>query len=101
MFTGMSNLLVTMAHEVYLNFDKNVDFKPVSGDLPLVEKDGHISLRLGTLQHGQTKDVVMPVNIGNLPESAWSHPYIVANVQYETCCSDAVPLFAETSEVTA
>merc|ERR1719401_3253638 len=63
----MSNLLVTMAREVYLTLevDSGAQFcdNRVYGGYPVTEVGGNLRVNLGTLQYGQSKDVVLPMTI--------------------------------------
>lgn len=81
---AISNLLVTMAREVYLTLSvengATIVEGRVNGGYPAqVINHSDLRVNLGTLQYGQTKDIVIPVRI--LDPAA---PFLVARVQYET-----------------
>jgi len=89
----MSNLLVTMAREVYLTLGPEAgaqftdltgaaltaDQETVSGGTPCVQTGESLRVNLGTLQFGQTKDIVVSMKIPDATEA-----FLVASVQYET-----------------
>jgi len=79
----MSNLLVTMAREVYLtlgaeNGAQIVD-QTMHGGFPVEITGESICMNLGTLQYGQTKDVIVPMRIRDTSDC-----YLVASLRYET-----------------
>jgi hypothetical protein len=82
----LSNLLVTMAHEAYLDLEPDLDSGSeivcdgdfISGGYPLTWATDFIRVNLGTLQYGQSKDIVVPMKIRST-----SATFLVANVQYE------------------
>jgi len=84
----MSNLLVTMAREVYLTLGPEAGAQfadlegqtTISGGIPFTKAGESVRVNLGTLQFGQTKDIVVPMKLQGLTEEA----FLVANVQYET-----------------
>jgi len=90
----LSNLLVTMAHEVYLGLEPDLDvgaeliFKDcMLGDLPVTKQDGYMRVKLGTLQYGQTKDILLRMRTGSA-----AVPFLAASVQYEPAVGhDGVP----------
>jgi hypothetical protein len=80
---SMSNLLVTMAREVYLTLeaDSEAQFcdKKLYGGFPVADLGSQLRVNLGTLQYGQTKDVVLPMTIKNTNDE-----YLVCRVDYES-----------------
>jgi hypothetical protein len=80
----LSNLLVTMAHEVYLDLElcsaKIVSVDDcISGGLPIAKQGDRYRVNLGSLQYGQSKDVV--IQVSSLYTS--SSPCLAAKLQYE------------------
>lgn len=79
----ISNLLVTMAREVYLTLsveDGNAaTIDKVMGGYPSEAIGDSIRVNLGTLQYGQTKDIIFPVKVGTFSEC-----FLTGQVQYET-----------------
>jgi hypothetical protein len=76
----MSNLLVTMAREVYLTLeaeDAEITDNKIMGGYPAQVVSGSIRVNLGTLQYGQTKDVVAPIKIK-------ANSVVLGQIQYET-----------------
>jgi len=90
----LSNLLVTMAHEVYLSLETDLECLP--GDLPVTKQDGYIRVKLGTLQYGQTKDILLRMKTG-----AAEIPSFAASVHYEPAAGhDIVPACSPLAEAT-
>mmetsp|Transcript_7373 Transcript_7373/g.12813 ORF Transcript_7373/g.12813 Transcript_7373/m.12813 type:complete len:585 (+) Transcript_7373:63-1817(+) len=90
----VSNLMVTMAHEVYLGLEPGSDSGDelilkdcMLGDLPVTQQDGYTRVKLGTLQYGQTKDILLRMKTGGA-----EIPSFAASVQYEPAVGhDGVP----------
>jgi len=80
----ISNLLVTMAREVYLTLsveDGNTAIieNRVMGGYPSEVIGDSVRVNLGTLQYGQTKDIIIPVKVGTFHDC-----FLAGRVQYET-----------------
>jgi len=88
---SMSNLLVTMAREVYLALEPDSGAEIVgissstSGGIPVVNKGGYPRVHLGTLQYGQARDIIVPMKIKDTSEA-----FLVASVQYESVAGELV-----------
>lgn len=82
---SMSNLLVTFARDAWLTVeaDFGAEILEVAGGWAHARKDGVVSLNLGTLQYGQTKDVI--VRMKAVPADA---PYLLASLRYSTLHGD-------------
>mmetsp|Transcript_76284 Transcript_76284/g.132001 ORF Transcript_76284/g.132001 Transcript_76284/m.132001 type:complete len:576 (-) Transcript_76284:251-1978(-) len=82
----VSNLLVTMAHEAYLSLETDLECTP--GDLPVSKQDGYIRVKIGTLQYGQTKDILL-----RMKARSAAAPLLAASVQYEAAAGHSgVPM---------
>jgi len=82
----VSNLLVTMAHEAYLSLEPDLECTP--GDLPVSKQDGYIRVKIGTLQYGQTKDILL-----RMKARSAAAPLLAASVQYEAAAGHSgVPM---------
>jgi len=92
----LSNLLVTMAHEVCLDLQPSLDSAAeiaitedwIPGGLPIAKKDGCITVKLGTLQYGQSRDIIVPMKIGATGDGRTTAPSLLAKLHY-------VPAFAD------
>lgn len=80
----LSNLLVTMAREVYLQVDPEDGAKLLSvmGGIPKDNVGEGFRVRLGTLQYGQNKDIVLRMRLP--PNETPDEAFLVAKLQYET-----------------
>jgi hypothetical protein len=87
----MSNLLVTMAREVYLMLaaenDAEIVNKKVYGGYPVEDTGSFLRVNLGTLQYGQTKDVVLPMMI-----KSTSDEYLVCSLSYESPAGETIKI---------
>jgi len=91
----VSNLMVTMAHEVYLGLEPGSDSGDelilkdcMLGDLPVTQQDGYTRVKLGTLQYGQTKDILL-----RMKARSAAAPLLAASVQYEAAAGHSgVPM---------
>mmetsp|Transcript_63834 Transcript_63834/g.116553 ORF Transcript_63834/g.116553 Transcript_63834/m.116553 type:complete len:585 (+) Transcript_63834:43-1797(+) len=99
----VSNLMVTMAHEVYLGLEPGSDSGDelilkdcMLGDLPVTQQDGYTRVKLGTLQYGQTKDILLRMKTGGA-----EIPSFAASVHYEPAAGhDIVPACSPLAEAT-
>lgn len=110
---SLGNLLVTMAREAYVVLEVDsgaeivVDKSPedpeslsISG-FPVAKKSEFYRVNIGTLQYGQSKDIVFPMRIRDSSDT-----FLVANVQYETLSGGAgnlansAPAEAKAAEMT-
>jgi hypothetical protein len=78
---AMSNLQVVMGREVYVTVDMEEGLEIAEcqrlGGYPITKSGTQLTINLGTLQFGQTKDVIIPAKI---TEKTWS---LTAKVRYE------------------
>jgi len=88
----LSNLLVTMAREVYLDLEPNSGSEIVVVDdcimagYPVTSSGGSfVRVSLGTLQYGQSKDIILPMKI-----CTTSGPFLVITAQYEPAGADLI-----------
>jgi hypothetical protein len=92
---SISNLLVTMAREVYLTLqpEEGAEFadRPVMGGYPVEVFPDSIRVNLGTLQYEQTKDIIVCMKSCSTAGS-----FLTAQVQYETPLGRDEAPFAET-----
>jgi len=76
----MSNLLVTFATDVFLNLQTEGDSKmspDIPGNFQKMESEGRLRVRLGTLQYGQSRDILVKMDIKTSDDC-----YLVARLQY-------------------
>jgi len=86
----VSQLLVTMATNVYLDLaaENGATVKQIHGVYPRSEHgDESTRVHLGTLQYGQSKDIVLTMSIP-LPDTDLSDDtYLVVSGAYKLCCT--------------
>lgn len=90
---SMSNLLVTMAKDVILTLRPQNGASFVEGGLlgghPAKKEGDALSVNLGSLQYGQTKDVVVQMSV---PPAAVTGGYLQATLEYSSCAGAASPV---------
>jgi len=77
----MSNLLVTFATDVYLDLATKGESKilpDIPGKFETVEAAGGFRVRLDTLQYGQSRDILVQMNVKTSDDA-----YLAAKLQYE------------------
>lgn len=78
----LSNLMVTAARDVYLNVEaeNGSEILSVAGDLgKTTNADGALRINLGTLQYGQSRDVILNMRVAPKPGEC----FVSASVQYD------------------
>jgi hypothetical protein len=92
---NLSNLLVTAGNNAYLILEP-LNGNSIDSSIPPLNTyhstklpEGGIKLRIGTMQYGQTKDIVLPMAFG------YSIPYLKATLEY----TDAVTGVQEKNSV--
>jgi len=98
----MSNLLVTMAREVHFDLgpEEGAEILEVKGGLVSQSASEGIRVNLGTLQYGQSRDVIIRMKI---PAGAADVGFMVGRLQWETVSgtkqeSDTIEASAATVE---
>mmetsp|Transcript_102794 Transcript_102794/g.209493 ORF Transcript_102794/g.209493 Transcript_102794/m.209493 type:complete len:706 (+) Transcript_102794:97-2214(+) len=78
----MSNILVTMAREAHLDLEpeEGAEILAVKGGLTSLSTGSGVRVNLGTLQYGQSRDVIIRMKI---PASVPGEAFVVGKVQYE------------------
>mmetsp|Transcript_61251 Transcript_61251/g.131747 ORF Transcript_61251/g.131747 Transcript_61251/m.131747 type:complete len:706 (+) Transcript_61251:120-2237(+) len=78
----MSNILVTMAREAHLHLEpeEGAEILAVKGGLTSQSTGSGVRVNLGTLQYGQSRDVIIRMKI---PASVPGEAFVVGKVQYE------------------
>jgi len=91
---SMSNLLVTMAKDATLTLQPQngasfVGTAALGGHPQTLQAGGELSIRLGPLQYGQSKDVVVMLSV---PPAALKDGYLQATLEYSTIAGVQPPV---------